>query len=126
MSSPFHGGGPRVSFGAGPLTPGIKGILIACVAMFLLQALVPGGTLEMVLGLSSQGLLGQYRVWQPLTYIFLHSTQTLFHLLFNMLMLWMFGTELERRWGTQAFLQYFLLCGVGAGLLSALGDPLVR
>jgi membrane associated rhomboid family serine protease len=35
-----------------------------------------------------------------------------------MLMLWMFGTELERRWGTQAFLQFYMFCGVGAGLCS--------
>ena len=38
-----------------------------------------------------------YKIWQPLTYIFLHSG--LFHILINMLILWMFGRELEYRWG---------------------------
>ena len=127
MNSPFQSspyGRPRITFGSGPLTPGIKGIIIACVGMFFLQALVPGNWLEIYLGLSSQGLLGNYFLWQPLTYLFLHSTGNLFHLLFNMLMLWMFGGELERRWGTQSFLQYYFLCGVGAGLASIALDVL--
>ena len=111
-----------MTIGSGPLTPGIKGIIFACVGMFLLQALVPGGNLERFLGLSSDGLLGRFFLWQPFTYLFLHSTAGIFHLLFNMLMLWMFGGELERRWGTQAFLQYYLACGIGAGLVSVFLD----
>jgi membrane associated rhomboid family serine protease len=42
----------------------------------------------------------------------------IFHLLFNMLMLWMFGGELERYWGSPAFLRYYLVCGIGAGILA--------
>ena len=38
------------------------------------------------------------------------------HILFNTLALWMFGTELERRWGSRCFLQYYVVCGVGAAL----------
>ncbi len=123
MGSPFNpyrqgGGQPRFVFGGGGLTPGIKGLIIDCVAMFLLQGLLPGWNLEGKLGLSAEGLIGDLHLWQPVTYLFLHSTSGILHLLFNMLMLWMFGTELERRWGTQAFLQYYLFCGVGAGLCS--------
>ncbi len=127
MNSPFQSspyGRPRISFGTGPLTPGIKWIIIACVGVFLLQMLVPGNWLELYLGLSSRGLLGSYFLWQPATYLFLHSTGSVFHLVFNMLMLWMFGGELERRWGTQSFLQYYFLCGVGAGLVSVGVDVL--
>ncbi|MCZ6746005.1 MAG: rhomboid family intramembrane serine protease [Acidobacteria bacterium] len=127
MNSPFHSpphGRPRISFGTGPLTPGIKGIIFTCAGVFVLQALVPGNWLESYLGLSSRGLLGRYFLWQPVTYLFLHSTGNLFHLVFNMLMLWMFGGELERRWGTQSFLQYYFLCGVGAGLISVAADVL--
>lgn len=127
MNSPFHPsshGRPRISFGTGPLTPGIKGIIFTCAGVFFLQALVPGNWLEFSLGLSSEGLLGRYFLWQPVTYLFLHTTGNLFHLVFNMLMLWMFGGELERRWGTQSFLQYYFLCGVGAGLASVAVDVL--
>jgi membrane associated rhomboid family serine protease len=124
-------------FGGGPMTPGVKGIIIACVIIFLAQSVLPGpasnprvpndlgNSFEELFGLSSQGFIGKLRLWQPVTYIFLHSTRTLFHLLFNMLMIWMFGCELERRWGTQAFLQFFVFCGVGAGLLSVGADLLV-
>jgi membrane associated rhomboid family serine protease len=48
------------------------------------------------------------------TYMFIHGN--LWHLLINMLMLWMFGMDLERDWGTRRFLQYYFVCGVGAGL----------
>jgi len=46
--------------------------------------------------------------------MFVHAGPT--HLLFNMLALWMFGTELERIWGTTAFTKFYFACGVGAGL----------
>jgi len=57
-------------------------------------------------------------IWQPATSMFLHDPGNLFHLLFNMLMLWMFGGELERHWGGRAFLRFYLVCGVGAGLFA--------
>jgi membrane associated rhomboid family serine protease len=43
-----------------------------------------------------------------------------FHILFNMLALWMFGAELERTWGTRYFLKFYFVCGIGAGALTAL------
>ena len=52
-------------------------------------------------------------VWQLGTYMFLHGG--LFHILFNMLALWMFGTELERIWGTRYFLKFYFVTGIGAG-----------
>ncbi|HXE74526.1 MAG TPA: rhomboid family intramembrane serine protease [Candidatus Xenobia bacterium] len=59
-----------------------------------------------------------FRIWQPLTYLFLHSG--FWHLFFNMFALWMFGTPLERDWGSRRFLRYYLLTGVGAGVLNVL------
>ena len=50
--------------------------------------------------------------------MFLHGG--LWHILFNMLALWMFGAELERLWGTRYFLRFYLLTGVGAGILTVL------
>ena len=46
--------------------------------------------------------------------MFLHAG--VFHILFNMLALWMFGVELERRWGSRFFLKYYLMTGVGAAV----------
>lgn len=61
---------------------------------------------------------GNFRFWQPLTYMFMHGN--LGHLFMNMFMLWMFGSVLEQLWGTRRFLFYYLICGVGAGLLNLL------
>ena len=58
------------------------------------------------------------KVWQLVTYMFLHGG--LWHLLFNMLALWMFGSVLERTWGSREFLKYYLLTGLGGGLCYAL------
>jgi membrane associated rhomboid family serine protease len=56
------------------------------------------------------------RLWQPASYLFLHGG--LFHLLFNMLALWMFGCDIERAWGRRRFYNYFFLTGIGAGLIN--------
>jgi membrane associated rhomboid family serine protease len=50
--------------------------------------------------------------------MFLHSTGGLSHILFNMLALWMFGTELERTWGTRFFTKYYFVTGIGAAATS--------
>ncbi|MDZ4712552.1 MAG: rhomboid family intramembrane serine protease [bacterium] len=60
--------------------------------------------------------------WQLFTYMFLHGG--FFHLLLNMLALWMFGAELENTWGQKRFFTYYLVCGVGAGLCNLLIAPL--
>ena len=57
-------------------------------------------------------------VWQLVTYMFLHVSVT--HILFNMLALWMFGTELEQMWGTRYFLKFYFVTGIGAGALTVL------
>ncbi|MEZ5480438.1 MAG: rhomboid family intramembrane serine protease [Thiolinea sp.] len=56
-----------------------------------------------------------YQPWQYLSSLFMHGGLT--HLLFNMLALWMFGSALERWWGSLRFLVFYLLCGIGAGLI---------
>jgi len=53
--------------------------------------------------------------WQLVTYGFMHDTRSLMHIIFNMLMLWMFGRELERLMGARRFLIYYMVCVVGAG-----------
>ncbi len=61
-----------------------------------------------------------YHVWQFLTYMFLHSSQSFFHILFNMFALWMFGSTLENLWGAGRFLVFYLACGLGAGIVQAI------
>ncbi len=98
------------SFGPGPLTPAIKVLIIGNVAAFLAAFIVPALTLGF--GLRPADVFEKLALWQPITYMFLHSG--LFHLLFNMLALWMFGVELERMWGSTYFIRYYLITGVGA------------
>jgi membrane associated rhomboid family serine protease len=61
-------------------------------------------------------VLHQLRLWQIVTYLFVHSPTQLSHILFNMLAVWMFGVDLERRWGTRGFVKYYFVTGVGAGV----------
>jgi membrane associated rhomboid family serine protease len=58
-----------------------------------------------------------FRPWQIITHLFLHSTGGVFHLFFNMLALWMFGSSLEQSWGEKRFVYYYFACGIGAALV---------
>ena len=105
----------RHSFGPGPITPAVRAIIYANVAVFVLTMFLAEPIVG-TLGLSPESLLKHYTLWQPFTYLFVHSPTQFTHILFNMLAVWMFGVELERRWGTTAFVRYYLITGVGAGL----------
>lgn len=103
-------------FATPPLTPVVKALLIAMAAFFLLNL-----SLETFAQFSLSGLLGlvparlaQGWIWQLVSYAFLHAG--LFHLLFNLLVIWTVGGELERLWHTKTFLGFLLTCAVGAGL----------
>jgi membrane associated rhomboid family serine protease len=107
------------SFGPGGITPAVKLLIITNVALFVLNMIV-GEVMTMRLGLSPQAVFQQLALWQPFTYMFLHSTSSIGHILFNMLALWMIGTELERTWGTRFFAKYYFITGVGAAATSLL------
>jgi membrane associated rhomboid family serine protease len=106
---------------------GVKWLLIVNTAVFVLTSLAPYAWQEhiRVLSLVPYTVIHQFTVWQLVTYLFLHGG--IWHLLFNMLTLWMFGVQLEQEWGTRRFLKYYFICGVGAGLFdvglhAVLGD----
>ena len=61
-------------------------------------------------------------IWRLVTYLFLHGQSPL-HIMLNMLILWMFGPEIERVLGRRQFIFYYLLTGVGAGLCSLAVTP---
>jgi membrane associated rhomboid family serine protease len=113
---PIRPAGPTIGIGVPGLTPMVKKLIISCVVVWLLQLTTIrfGLDLARYFGVRPLDVIHGW-VWQPLTYMFLHGFDP-FHLLFNMLMLWMFGGELERIWGGRAFLRYYLISGVGGGI----------
>lgn len=120
----------RVSFDF-YITRGVKYLLFANVAVYILEAGilhfygVEGFNHFLVrFGLVPSAVVGGFRIWQPFTYLFLHDIASIWHLLLNMLMLWMFGREVEAVWGTGRFLRYYFLTGVGAGVLNVIVQSL--
>lgn len=100
----------------GPMTPGVKKLMIINGAIFIFQkiaGIISPGTIEQIFGLSHLGLYYQFKIWQIFTYMFLHGSWM--HIIFNLLGLWMFAGELEQNWGTKSFIKYYLYCGAGAG-----------
>jgi membrane associated rhomboid family serine protease len=121
--------GSRIRWG-NVLTPAIRNIIIVCTGVFLLQTLLrlffpPAvtGWFQSEFGLIPLAVTHGLRFWQPLTYLFLHDG--IWHILFNMLFLWMFGADLERTWGTHRFYVYYFLTGIGAGLINVLVKTLL-
>jgi membrane associated rhomboid family serine protease len=103
----------------------VKYLIIANVAVYLVQFFIQGGANPTVnwfdrIFAVSPGCFKQFFLWQPFTYMFLHSRFHVMHIMFNMLVLWMLGCELERYWGSKFFLKFYLACGIGAGFLIAL------
>ena len=96
-----------------------KNLLIINVLMFLgtIVAQSYGIDLNEYLGLHFI-LADNFNAAQLITYMFMHGGFT--HLFFNMFAVWMFGRILEQVWGPRRFLFYYLLCGIGAGLIQEL------
>jgi len=103
------------------LSPCVKALIAANVAVFIIQMLPFFGVGNFVTNYGGNfppaTFLG-LQLWRLVTYMFLHSTDMLFHILFNMLALWWFGVELEDIWGAKKFLIFYFVCGIGAGLFS--------
>jgi membrane associated rhomboid family serine protease len=134
---------PRQSFrpqfgGFSFFPPVIKNLLIINIAVFFLQIMLEGGFLTFQgeplinwfartfylwpLGGNASSIYGSFMPWQLISYMFLHGD--LMHLFFNMIMLWMFGVELENTWGSRKFLFMYFIAGITAGLANLLIAPL--
>jgi membrane associated rhomboid family serine protease len=98
-----------------PLPPVTQALMLICTAIFCLQLIVPALTTWLALWPLGSG---HFAPWQLLSYAFLHGDFG--HLFFNMLGLWMFGSELERLWGQRRFIHMLL-----AGTLAAAGAQLL-
>jgi membrane associated rhomboid family serine protease len=116
----FGGGG--MSLGFPPFTRAIKWLVITNAAIYLLMLILRGAApdayswIQIHFGLIPAALFIKGWVWQLVTYLFLH--ETIFHILFNMLTLWMFGAALESAWGQNQFLEFYFYCGIGAALVT--------
>ncbi len=91
-------------------------IILVTVGVFLLQNAFPPVT--QYLALTPRLVVERLFVWQLVTYVFLHGG--FWHLFFNLIVLYFFGNMVESVWGPNRFLRYYLICGVGGGLLHML------
>ncbi len=105
------------------LPAGIKWLLITNAAIFVIELFDGSGSLISYFGLTPNAVITGPLVYQVVTYMFLHDPHSIFHVLFNMLMLWMFGSEIERLWGTRRFLKFYLAAGTLAGIFTVIMTP---
>ncbi|MDW7681988.1 MAG: rhomboid family intramembrane serine protease [bacterium] len=110
----------RVGFNNFRLTPGVKKLLIINMVVYFLQFFFSGWLIKWF-ALHPHDITHKFFIWQFVSYMFLHGG--FWHIFFNMFMLWMFGTEVERSWGAREFLRFYLVCGIGAGLFHLLLQP---
>jgi membrane associated rhomboid family serine protease len=99
------------------MPPVTTALIVANVAVYLLQMLVPGIVVPLALwplSASASGVGASFAPWQLLTYAFLHGG--LVHLAFNMFALYMFGSAIEQVFGPRRYLIYYFVCVVSAAL----------
>ena len=94
------------------MTPVVKNLVIINVLVFLAQQAMPQLTPQFM---GHYPLGGGFEPWQVISHMFMHGGVG--HLFFNMFALVVFGSALERVWGSKRFLQFYLLCGIGAFLI---------
>jgi membrane associated rhomboid family serine protease len=109
------------NFETPPITRGVRNLLIATVLVYAVQILPFFGSLllewcDLVPSLA----IGKGQIWRFFTYMFLHDPSGPWHLAFNMLALWMFGSEIENMWGYRRFTAVYLFSGIAAGAFSFL------
>ncbi|HVG16825.1 MAG TPA: rhomboid family intramembrane serine protease [Chitinophagaceae bacterium] len=97
--------------------PVVKNLIIVNVVVFIAQLGLDASfnlTYKLALHPVSSP---EFRAYQVITHMFTHSPAGFMHILFNMFGLWMFGKLLENLWGPKRFLNFYLLCGIGAAIV---------
>ena len=99
--------------------PVVKNLMILNALIWLAGLLLPQVD-EVLIGYGAlyNVLSPNFYSWQVVTYMFLHGSFS--HLFFNMFAMWMFGRTLEYDLGSKRFLTYYMVCGIGAGLIQML------
>ena len=99
------------------MPPITTGLIVANVAVFLLQGIAPGIVVPLALwplAASVSGVGASFGPWQLLTYAFLHGG--IVHLAFNMFALYMFGGAIEQVFGPRRYLIYYFVCVISAAV----------
>lgn len=116
--------GGQIQMAVPTMTPVVKKIIIFTVAVWIVGQIILekyfGLPFTVYFSLIPLNVVRDFYLWQPLTFNFLHSDNWM-HIVMNMLMLWWLGSELEIRWGSKFFLFYYLLSGIGAGIIYTIG-----
>lgn len=100
------------------IPPVVKTLLLINLVAFIADSLL-GGFLSHICGLYYI-FSPNFQPYQIISYMFMHGGFS--HIFFNMFALWMFGRIMEEYWGGKRFLIYYLVCGVGAGLVQEIGQ----
>ena len=117
MRFQFQSDPGQFSYKPALFTDAIKILVSVNFGIFLLQTVArTEGLFFPLFGLVPKLVWSEFMIWQPFTYLFFHGG--IWHLLINMFVLWMFGSELERIWGKGHFLKFYFVTGVGAGLVT--------
>lgn len=100
------------------MPPVTKNLLIINIIVWLAMTLIPsvGSAMDRWCALYYP-TSPNAQVWQPFTYMFLHSTQSITHILFNMFGVVMFGSVLEQVFGSKRYLFFYITVGLGAALV---------
>ena len=109
-----HGRMPRMRFAAPQLTPVVKRLLIINVVVYFIQIIGGNEFLLQWFSVYPVSIAVSLQLWRFVTYQFLHGD--LWHIMFNMLGLYFLGSTLERHFGSQRFLFFYLACGIAGGL----------
>lgn len=94
----------------------VNQIIVINVIIYVIEVILTRSSFVELFGLTPYLVLTKGYVWQLVTYMFLHGSP--WHLILNMFIIWMFGTPLESVWGSNRFLNYYVVCGLGGALLS--------
>ena len=115
MKYQFQSDPGQLSYKPSLFTDAIKTLISVNFAIFILQSISSSEAMFFSnFGLVPKLAWSQLKIWQPFTYMFFHGD--IWHVLINMFVLWMFGSELERAWGKKNFLRFYFITGVGSGL----------
>lgn len=106
--------------GMGGIPPVVKTLLIINVVAYIVQKAVPGFTNW---GALHYWTSDSFKPHQLVTMMFLHDPSNFGHILFNMFGLWMFGSILENFWGSKRFLNFYMICGIAASVITLLSVP---
>lgn len=113
--------GQTISFSFPPFEGWVRRIILACVGIYLLEAILRVFAPDLARGFQEWLALIPVavmhgKIWQLVTYSFLHANFG--HVFFNMLTLWFIGAYLERDWGPRRFIECYTFCVIGAALVT--------